>query len=494
MAFPTIRMADMGATEQFLTFLLGSAIFCLSVRSIYRLYFRPLSKYPGTKIAAISDIWYAYHSLAGRWPWAVEDALQKYGDVVRIAPNELVFVTPQALADIYSTHTKGLELFAKTQINNHGNDEHGGIIWEWDPVRHRQVARQLAPAFSGRALEAKEPTLHKYIDLFVGRMKSLGNTVDGVSLPSWVNWVCVDISADTAYNREMHAVRDMKDTPYLSILAAFNKAVVVIQTSWRFPFLSPLKYMFLLLTSMQPHSTIRDHSKQLLDRRIRRKGATEHLDFFEQMIPANREPPEDPKARRHLEQIAGQLLIAGYELPAMWFYYTIYHLLNNPSALKTLSVWGGPAAELPYLTACLRESIRVMPNVLTGMPVVSPGAMVDGEFIPRGVTRSPRNFYDRLNFHPERWLPADHQLYDPKFASDNRKGFQPFGQGPRMCAGKEIAWWQSRVFIAKVIWAFDLELVPGQDINMDRDLKGWGMYQKPEVRVKFVPVVRKGDS
>ena len=33
---------------------------------------------------------------SGRYPWAIEDVLRQYGDVVRIAPNELVFFTPQA--------------------------------------------------------------------------------------------------------------------------------------------------------------------------------------------------------------------------------------------------------------------------------------------------------------------------------------------------------------------------------------------------------------
>ena len=33
---------------------------------------------------------------SGRYPWAVEDTLHEYGDVVRIAPNELCFFTPQA--------------------------------------------------------------------------------------------------------------------------------------------------------------------------------------------------------------------------------------------------------------------------------------------------------------------------------------------------------------------------------------------------------------
>ncbi|KAI1501375.1 cytochrome P450 [Biscogniauxia marginata] len=487
------HLPEMGTVQQSLTFIFGSVGFYLTIRSIWRLYFHPLSKYPGPKLAAISDIWYAYHSLSGRWPWAVEDVLKKYGDVVRYAPNELVFVTPQALNDLYASHTKNLELFAKTQINNHGNDEHGGIIWEWDPVRHRQVAKQLSPAFSGRALKAKEPTLHKYVDLFVGRMKALGGGAQGVSLPTWINWVAVDISADMAYNREMNALKDMKEPPYLSLLAGFSKAIVAIQMSWRFPLLSPLKYIFLLLTAMRPHSHIRDHSRQQLERRIRRKGAVEHLDFFEQIVPEDREPPKDRKEMRHLEQIAGQLLVAGYKPPALWLYFSIYYLLREPLTQNILAkeirdsfknyddITPGAAALLPYLTAFLKESLRVMPGILSGMPVVSPGAVVDGTFIPKGVicqsssfalARSPRNFRDPLSFRPERWLPVDHPLYDIQFSEDNRKGFHPFSQGPRICAGREIAWWQSRLFIAKVLWTFDMEIVGGQHIDMDEDLRG----------------------
>lgn len=146
------------------------------------------------------------------------------------------------------------------------------------------------------------------------------------------------------------------------------------------------------------HSNIRDHSRQQLERRIRRKGAVEHLDFIEQIIPEDCEPPEDPKEMRHLEQVAGQLLIAGYEPPSLWLYFTVYYLLKNPHALDDLAreirdafqsyseITASAAADLPYLTACLKESLRFTPPLLTGMPVVSPGAVVDGTFIPKGVT------------------------------------------------------------------------------------------------------------
>ncbi|QSZ37735.1 hypothetical protein DSL72_008834, partial [Monilinia vaccinii-corymbosi] len=131
-------------------------------------------------------------------------------DVVRIAPNEFVFATPRALADLYGTHHKNLELFPKTQINNHGHDERGGIIWEWDPVRHQQIAKQLFPAFSGQAIKAKELILHKYIDFFVERMKEFGGEAQGVSLPTWLSWLCVDISTDMAYTCEMNTLQHSK--------------------------------------------------------------------------------------------------------------------------------------------------------------------------------------------------------------------------------------------------------------------------------------------
>lgn len=55
-----------------------------------------------------------------------------------------------------------------------------GIIWERDPVKHRNVRKKLSPAFSVQSLHAKEPTLHKHIDHFIARMQEIGD--DGVEL------------------------------------------------------------------------------------------------------------------------------------------------------------------------------------------------------------------------------------------------------------------------------------------------------------------------
>lgn len=56
---------------------------------IYNLYFHPLAKFPGPKLAAISNLYYVLYWTAGRWPFHLEALHKTYGDVVRYAPNDV---------------------------------------------------------------------------------------------------------------------------------------------------------------------------------------------------------------------------------------------------------------------------------------------------------------------------------------------------------------------------------------------------------------------
>ncbi|KAI1317132.1 cytochrome P450 [Xylariaceae sp. FL0255] len=481
-------------------------------RCIYLLYFHPLSKFPGPKIAAVSNVWYACHWVSRRWPWAVEAALKQYGDIVRVAPNELAFANPQASIDMYGAHDKSLEIFVKTDINDYARDKDGGIIWQQDPVRHREIAKKMAPAFSQKATRAKDPVLCRYADIFVDKMKELGQQQEGVSIPTWVQWLAMDIAAEMAYHHQVNCMRNERDSDYLSAVLSFNRFATMTQVLRRFPLLSPLRYLVLPVSLVGKLMQLRAASLREMRQRLALQGATEHMDYFEQLVPSGSEPPESPEETLHLSKISTQLMFAGYLPPSDWYYGTFFHLLHNPDSLKkvTREVRGAfesydaitPEAVVPlqYLTACLKEALRCFNTsaLINGMPVYSPGAVVDGHHIPRGTTcqysgfsvsRSATHFHTPLSYRPERWLPADHDLFDEAFKNDNLEAFNPFSLGPRMCAGKEIAWWQARYVMAKVLWSFDLGLVPGQNVDLERDLKCWGYWVKPELRVRFMPKV-----
>lgn len=43
-------------------------------------------------------------------------------------------------------------------------------------------------------------------------------------------------------------------------------------------------------------------------------------------------------------------------------------------------------SKLPYLHAAIMEGLRIYPPIALGAPRVSPGALVNNEYIPRGVS------------------------------------------------------------------------------------------------------------
>lgn len=137
------------------------------------------------------------------------------GDVVRIAPNELAFFSHQAFKDVLGGQSKGLETFVKTDFNRRGEDS-GGIIYEEDPVQHRQLLKQLSPAFSSRSLKAMEPVLHHHIDLFVQKMSTKGKSDAGVSLVDWTNWLTMDIAADMAYCQDKGEMEEGESASFMT--------------------------------------------------------------------------------------------------------------------------------------------------------------------------------------------------------------------------------------------------------------------------------------
>lgn len=86
----------------------------------------------------------------------------------------------------------------------------GGISGETNPVKHREIAKKLAPAFSTRNFKAKETAVHNHIDLFVQRMREVGTGEEGADLQRWTDWLALDLSADMTYGLSMNQMRDSK--------------------------------------------------------------------------------------------------------------------------------------------------------------------------------------------------------------------------------------------------------------------------------------------
>lgn len=128
------------------------------------------------------------------------DLHKKYGEVVRIAPNELAFANPAAWKDIMGHRGPGEEELTKwqdfyrpvkdipTDIVNAGREEHAAL------------RRVLAHGFSDKSMRAQQPIIKGYVDLLIQRLKE--NCEEGkkkVNLMAWYNFTTFDVIGDLAF-------------------------------------------------------------------------------------------------------------------------------------------------------------------------------------------------------------------------------------------------------------------------------------------------------
>ncbi|KAJ9057536.1 hypothetical protein DSO57_1021745 [Entomophthora muscae] len=125
-------------------------------------------------------------------------------------------------------------------------------------------------------------------------------------------------------------------------------------------------------------------------------------------------------------------------------------------------------AEMPYLKACLKESMRVLPVVSGNLVRYSPkeGMTILGHHIPGGcelatpiysIHRSPWLWDNPEAFMPERWIHDQTRSTGRLAESEN---FIPFLVGPRACIGKELALLEMHLACANILARFDLQLLP----------------------------------
>lgn len=156
-----------------------------SWQMIYNLWFHPLSSYPGPLLARCSRLWYISALLQGRLPFEVHRAHQKYGDVVRIAPDELACINPEAWKEIYG-HRPGRGEVPKDPMFYENTSAGEASVFYAPGERHGRLRRLLSHGFSEKAMREQEETIQKYVSAFIRRLHE--HCAAGKSTVDMVQW------------------------------------------------------------------------------------------------------------------------------------------------------------------------------------------------------------------------------------------------------------------------------------------------------------------
>jgi hypothetical protein len=176
----------------------------------------PLRKFPGPQLAAWSDIPYCYWLLCGRQPYVLLRLHEKYGPVVRIAPNELSFNTAASWKDIYG-YRPGHKPFIKGGFYDGGPfvKRFGirSLVNIKDPAEHGQMRRYLSHAFSEKSLREQEELVAEEVDTLVEKLGQFGAAEDGTDIQSWLNMATFDVAGSLGFGTSFDALQNGNSNP-----------------------------------------------------------------------------------------------------------------------------------------------------------------------------------------------------------------------------------------------------------------------------------------
>ena len=421
-----------------------------------------------------------------------EQLHRKYGDIVRIAPNELSFSSVKSYKGIYGRPSEEKLLFTKAPVYD-GLFSPPGLVNIRDPAIHRRQKQDLGPAFSAASLRKQEGIIHQYVDMFLQLIGKIGGPdTEGANLAEGFNWLTFDIVGDLAFGESFDAVASGKTSHWESISHNRHYWASLQGFCKQFPLLYLVIPFIASRKILEDYRTYQRMAAEKTKRRVERQhdGAS-RADFFDHVLRKG----DYPLAT--MESQASTLIGAGSETITAALWVSSFFLLQHPQCLRKLQqevrgafasleeITGDSAARLPYLRGVIDEGMRLCPPASMGGTRVSPGAMVDGHYIPAGTyvstnpwvtQRDPRYWRDPESFRPERWIGNGF--------GDTKEAFQPFSLGPRVCIGMNMAYLELRIILAKMVWQYDWELAtPG--IDLYRDSKLYVLWNHPEMRVRF---------
>lgn len=366
--------------------------------TVYSLHLHPLSRYPGPKLAAITPLVHLLWDIQGKQHSIIKKLHDKYGDVVRIAPNSLAYRAAPAWKDIYGHRKKGHKIFRKDPALYAPTPNGVNAIITANDQEHARMRRLLTHAFSNKALREQEGILHVYADMLTDKLNGLfgDSSTPVIDLTRWFNFTTFDLIGDLAFGEPFDCLsNDRYHWWVLTILDAV-KASAYLKIFWFYPILFPLVSILIPKHLLKKRTDTFNLSVDKVHRRLQRQ--TTRPDFTSYILKHT----TDGKglSLSEIDANAGVFVLAGSETTAALLSGCVYYLLRNPDKYSQLvaeirgafdkvsDIKLSSIAELPYLNAVLTETLRIYPPIPAMLPRIVPegGAVINGHYVPGGVS------------------------------------------------------------------------------------------------------------
>ncbi|XP_052020673.1 cytochrome P450 4F5 isoform X1 [Apodemus sylvaticus] len=211
-------------------------------------------------------------------------------------------------------------------------------------------------------------------------------------------------------------------------------------------------------------------SRQSLDEFLKSKTKSKTLDFIDVLLLAKDEHGKE-LSDEDIRAEADTFMFGGHDTTASALSWILYNLARHPEYQErcrqevqellrdreSVEIEWEDLARLPFLTMCIKESLRLHPPALDLLRRCTQDIVLpDGRVIPKGniciisifgIHHNPSVWPDPEVYDPSRFDPENHQKRSPL-------SFIPFSAGPRNCIGQTFAMNEMKVALALTLLRF----------------------------------------
>ncbi|KAL9577691.1 MAG: hypothetical protein Q9212_006204, partial [Teloschistes hypoglaucus] len=465
--------------HQFPTFPVSKAVYILSACALlafviqYLTDYSRLQQFRGPWLAQFSKLWMMKHTYDGDMHVAVAEVCEKYGPLARIGPNDLVTNDADLLrrmSAIRSPYTKS-EWYSGTQFDPHMNH----VFSERNEARHRDLRNRMSSGYSGNdnpyLEESVDDRLQDLTNLIRAKYTSTDKVIRRVDFGRLAQYLTLDIITDMAFGEPAGFLsEDCDQFHYLEIMShALPRFEWVSCLMWLNRLLrNPLISRLVKPTQQDKHGVghLMGLAKKLVARRFG-PGKEIKEDMLGSYLAHG-------LSQREAETETVLSIMAGSDTTVAALRSCVLFIVSNPrvharlrkeldtAAAKHLLtghfVRDSEARDLPYLQACIKETLRVYPPTVGLMQKTAPpeGDVFNGMRIPGGTKiglcawglQRSRDVFgeDAEVWRPERWMPGG-EVSGDRLLEMERVVDLVFGSGKYRCLGMPVVWLELRKIV-----------------------------------------------
>ncbi|TFY77232.1 hypothetical protein EWM64_g6780 [Hericium alpestre] len=193
-----LLLHNLSFAPSFLTIFTSYAAYLLSLTLslvIYRLSpLHPLAKYPGPPIATLTDFWGAWQFWNGHQHTVTKALRDRYGPIIRVAPNKLSIVDVDIVSFVLSTTglPKGQSYDTRQDPNAPGN------LFVLKGKEHAARRRLWTRGMNPESLKEYEGILRARVSQLVDRLGEV-STGGALDIATWLGYSSFDFTGDMAF-------------------------------------------------------------------------------------------------------------------------------------------------------------------------------------------------------------------------------------------------------------------------------------------------------